>query len=402
MVAPAQYQSDTTLRDLRSLRIGVIGAGVFGAWIAHELQRLGCTVTLFDQYGPGNARASSGGESRLLRAFYGTNTLYSEWAVRSHPLWLETLHAASHAECFVRCGALSLCTRADTEVSASLAAFETLQWPVQRLDRESLQRRYAVIALSTDCQGVLEPHSGALLGRRAVAAVVADFVRRGGAYVQARVLLDDTGVSEAVLAEGILWVDGERQRFDRVVVSAGAWLPKLLPRVIGQRLRPTRQEVFFFAVPAGSRDYLPASLPVWIDFTDARTPYGCPDIEGRGFKLAFHRHGALVDPDTLERCASAALVAESREYLAVRFPALASLPLLESRVCQYENTDSGDFILDWHPDNPRVFIAGGGSGHGFKHGPAVGRHVAQVLTGQENVIPRCTIPQRAAGGSEVR
>jgi glycine/D-amino acid oxidase-like deaminating enzyme len=65
-----------------------------------------------------------------------------------------------------------------------------------------------------------------------------------------------------------------------------------------------------------------------------------------------------------------------------RFPALAHAPLVESRVCEYENTSSGDFLIDRHPTLENVWLVGGGSGHGFKHGPAVGDYVARALRGE--------------------
>jgi sarcosine oxidase len=101
-----------------------------------------------------------------------------------------------------------------------------------------------------------------------------------------------------------------------------------------------------------------------------------PNIEERGLKVAQDRHGARIDPDTLSRIVSAEITAEARRYVARRFPALRDAPIVETRVCQYENTSSGDFLIDRHPELENVWFVGGGSGHGFKHGPAVGEHVA--------------------------
>ena len=105
-----------------------------------------------------------------------------------------------------------------------------------------------------------------------------------------------------------------------------------------------------------------------------------PDLEGRGIKVASDDHGPRVDPDTQERLATPEKISQARAYLATRFPALKNAPLVESRVCQYENTSSGDFLIDRHPDFENVWLAGGGSGHGFKHGPALGEYVAERIT----------------------
>jgi glycine/D-amino acid oxidase-like deaminating enzyme len=377
------------LAQQSKLKVGVVGAGVFGAWISHQLQSAGCSVTLFDQYGPGNARASSGGESRLIRAGYGPSSIYSEWAIRSLQLWTDAFRSLSHTECFVPTGLLWLVAPDDPYGVATLKTLKGLNWPFEVFDRAELQRRYPMIQAPAGCHGVLEPRAGALLARRAVAAVFADFVNKGGTFVPAKVSL-----------EGEVLVAGEQKwSFDRIVIAAGPWLPKVLPTAIGKRLTPTRQEILFFGPPAGSQNYAVGRLPGWLDFTDSRMPYGFPDIESRGFKMAFDRHGETVDPDTQERVLSGAMLKEAREYLEMRFPEIAKSPLVESRVCQYENTDSGDFIMDWHPESKRVFLAGGGSGHGFKHGPAVGEHVAKVLTGQEPLIERFSIANATRSSS---
>lgn len=144
---------------------------------------------------------------------------------------------------------------------------------------------------------------------------------------------------------------------------------------------PTRQEVFFFAPAAGDRNYEPGRLPGWADFNGGDIYYGFPDLEGRGFKIAHDAHGAPIDPDTVERTPSPQALADVRAFMARRFPALASSPLSEARVCQYENSANGDFLIDFHPRLGNVLLVGGGSGHGFKHGPAIGRYAADLLTG---------------------
>lgn len=158
--------------------------------------------------------------------------------------------------------------------------------------------------------------------------------------------------------------------------------PKLFPDLLGDRIFPTRQEVIYVGPPAGDARFSPPALPAWIDFGEEM--YGIPDIEARGFKIALDRHGSPFDPDTGERVPGETFSAV-RAYLARRFPALRDAPIVTAEVCQYENTCSGDFLIDRHPHLENVWLLGGGSGHGFKHGPAVGEYVARLVT--EDGVP---------------
>jgi sarcosine oxidase len=177
--------------------------------------------------------------------------------------------------------------------------------------------------------------------------------------------------------DSLLTSSRESIRAEVFVFACGPWLPKVFPDLLGNRINPTRQEVFFFGVPAGDSRFRPPAMPAWIDFGDE--VYGLPDLENRGFKIAFDRHGPHIDPDTDQRLVSPEAAAAMRDYLARRFPALKDAPVLETRVCQYENTSSGDFLIDRHPEFENVWLVGGGSGHGFKHGPALGEYVASQI-----------------------
>lgn len=162
---------------------------------------------------------------------------------------------------------------------------------------------------------------------------------------------------------------------------------------------PTRQDVFFFAPEQGDHRFDGAHLPAWVDASSKDWHYGFPDIESRGFKIALDAHGPRFDPDTADRRISDQALADVRTYLARRFPALAKRPLAESRVCQYENTDNGDLLIDRHPQWRNVWLAGGGSGHGFKHGPAVGRHLAALVLGSAQPEPRFAIGAHSPQGT---
>ena len=375
--------------------VAVIGAGSFGAWTAWHLARAGNRVLLLDAWGPAHSRASSGGESRIIRMGYGANEIYTRMAVRSLALWQE-LFARTAQPLFHRTGVMLMAREDDAYSLATRDTLVRVGVPVEIVPATELARRYPQMQTGRGVFGgvfgILEPESGALMARRAVATVVADAARHGVMYsteaVSAPIGRDTIGRGSQVVVET---ASGEELRAAAFVFACGPWLPKLFPGLLGKRILPTRQEVFFFAPPAGDRRFSQPELPAWIDFTDPRYPYGIPDLEGHGFKLALDRHGAAFDPDTGDRRPSAEGLEEARRFLAERFPALRDAPLTESRVCQYENTSNGDFLIDRHPDFDNVWLAGGGSGHGFKHGPAVGEYVTDCILGRSVQEPKFSL-----------
>lgn len=364
-----------------SYDVAVIGAGVFGAWTAYHLRRFGRSVALLDAFGAANSRASSGGESRVLRMGYGSHEIYTRWAMRSRQLWVELFDRVNQPRLFARTGVLWTTPPGDPMAAQTRATFEKCTVVFQALTARELESAFPQIRFSSERVGVLEPENGVLLARRAVQAVVDEAVRCGVEYIRDAALAPEGGA--------VRTKSGHTLRAGTFVYACGPWLPKIFPRILEGRIRPTRQEEFFFGTPAGDPRFAPPAMPAWIDFSDQRGPYALPDLENRGFKLAFDRHGPEFDPDGGDRVAHG--LDAARAFLAERFPALAGAPLVESRVCQYENTSSGDFLIDRHPDYDNVWLAGGGSGHGFKHGPMVGEYLTARIEGSAVVEPRFSL-----------
>jgi len=152
----------------------------------------------------------------------------------------------------------------------------------------------------------------------------------------------------------------------------------LFPETVGNLIRATKQDVFFFGPPAGDNRFSYEAMPVWADHR-GKFRYGIPGSDRRGFKIADDTRGPDFDPTQDERVVSAETLREIREYVGFRFPALKNAPLVESRVCQYEQTPDSHFLLDRHPKNENVWLLGGGSGHGFKHGPALGEMMSRLI-----------------------
>lgn len=355
--------------------MAVIGAGAFGGWTALQLRRHGAEVTLVDAWGAGNARSSSGGETRVIRAIYGADRVYVEMVKRAYELW-EQLDPALYTET----GALWMHRGDDAYVRSSVPILKELGFPVEQIEVAEARRRWPQIDFTGVKSTWLEHRAGALSARRSCLAVRDAFVRAGGMY---RLAHAEPGPIANGNLTGVRLGDGSRLEADVYVFACGPWLGQVFPDVIGKAVTPSKQEVFFFGAPRGSERYRAGKLPIWIDFGE-RIFYGIPDIEGRGFKLADDTRGETVDPTSLDRTPSTEAIARARKLLAERFPELAKAPLVETRVCQYENSPDGHLIADRHPGAANTWLLGGGSGHGFKLAPALGAMTAErIVSGKE-------------------
>jgi sarcosine oxidase len=366
--------------------IAVIGAGAFGGWTALYLLRGGARVTLLDAWGPGNSRSSSGGETRIIRGAYGPDQTYTNLAARALDLWKR--HEADwQRKFFFPTGVLWMVEEDDSFERGSIPGLQDAGIPFEELAVAELRRRWPQISFEHVEWALYEPQSGYLLARASAQAVVDHFVAEGGEYRQAAVASQNLeNAVESGRCESLMLTDATTIAADRYIFACGPWLGKLFPSAVGPHFLSSRQEIFFFGTPAGDPRFEEGSLPVWGDHSD-HFIYGIPGNQGRGFKMADDTRGPEFDPTTGQRLASEDGVAAARRYLAYRFPGMKDAPLLESRVCQYENTSDNNFIIDRHPKSANVWIVGGGSGHGFKHGPALGEMVAKLVLKDESADP---------------
>jgi sarcosine oxidase len=352
----------------------VIGAGAFGGWTALNLLNNGARVTLIDSWGPGNSRASSGGETRIIRGAYGSDQPYTKLAARALELWKQ-FEVQAKRKFFFPIGVLWMAQRDDTFERGSLPSLKDAGIAYEELSMKELIQRWPQISFENIEWGIYEPQSGYLLARASAQAVVDQFVAEGGEYRQTSVALKDVDGGQWKL---LTLADGSTITAERYIFACGPWLGKLFPQTVGPFFTTTKQEIFFFGTPADDPRYNEGNVPVWGDHHD-HFMYGIPGNQGRGFKIADDVRGPEFDPTAGERLVGEEGLASVRRYLGYRFPGMKDAPLLESRVCQYENTIDENFIIDRHPANENVWIVGGGSGHGFKHGPALGEMVTKLV-----------------------
>ena len=356
--------------------VAVIGAGAFGGWAALYLREMGLSVALIDAYGPGNARAASGGETRQIRAGYGEREIYTRWVIEAFKRWEARQQEWGGLPLFYRTGQLSLYREGG---SRSFRATQTVLTKLgvenEVIEIDEVARQYPQFNLDGIDFGYYLPSTGVLMARRGCFAVAEDFQRKGGEFILAKA---KPGRQAGRQLQEITLSTGQTISAENFVFACGPWLPKVLPNPMKDRLVTPRRVTFWYGVPADDNRFSHPNCP---NFQMAGV-YGFPSIEGRGLKFATVYDSIPFDPDTDERLVTENEVGRAREFLDKWFPALRGQPLLESRVCQYETSVDDHFIVDRHPDMENVWIVGGGSGHGYKHGIMLGDYVAQRVTGQ--------------------
>lgn len=318
-----------------------------------------------------------------MRGTYGPDQPYTEMAAGALKLWRK-YERRWNRQLLHRSGVLWMAAAPDDGFErGSLALLRAAKIKYQELSAAQLKKRWPQINFEGVKWGIFEPECGYLEARATCQAVVDAFRAAGGKYRQAAARshgLENAPVRSLALS------DGSTIKADCYVFACGPWLGKLFPAAIGELVKPTKQDVLFFGVPAGDDRFDDRHLPVWGDHRD-HFYYGIPSSDHRGFKVADDTRGPIFDPTNGERVVSQEKLDYIRNYLAFRFPALKNAPLIESRVCQYEQTPDSHFIIDRHPKSGNLWLLGGGSGHGFKHGPAIGEMVAELVLKDREPAP---------------
>ncbi len=357
----------------------VVGAGTFGVWTAYHLLNKGAKVTLLDAYGPGNSRASSGGETRLIQTDTD-NEIYVKSAKRSFALW-KRLEEESGRNIVLSTGRLAMSgdisyrqyalNRKEQLASLGIDNTEVLSHDEIRYRWPQIYTEDIVTAMFNDSG----PSGSTLMARKGIQAVARQYENNGGSLIIAKgIPLVENGK-----VEGIDIGNAEALRAQYYVFACGPWLSKIFPTLLLPRLQVQRRDVLFVGTPPGDDRFSYPNLPEWS--VHGSGYYGFPDIEGRGLKVAPYPDFNSFDPDIDERVVNPYQVKRAHDFARKRFPALGDQPIVESRVCQITNSIDSNFIVDQLPDSDNTWIIGGGSGHGFKHGPAIGEHAANRILG---------------------
>ena len=356
--------------------IAVIGAGAFGGWTALHLRELGLSVELVDAYGPGNARASSAGETRQIRASYGDREIYSRWVVKAFEQWTRREEEFGK-KLFFRTGQLTLSRGLTRNLRQSKAVLDRLGLENEIIDRDELLRRFTQFNLEGVELGFYVPSTGIVKCRESCLAVAEALKNKGGQLTLAKA---DPGRKAGGRLQEVTLSTGRTIAAQSLVFACGPWHTKMFPEILGDKLRLNRRVLFFMGTPPDDNRLTFPNCPT---FETTSGVYGFPDFEGKGLKLAPYWDSGPLDPDTDERTATAEEITNIHQLTESVFPALRGQPLLETRVSPRTNSIDGHFIVDRHPELENVWLVGGGSGHAFKHGPVLGDYIANRVAGQE-------------------
>lgn len=368
----------------------VVGLGAVGAATAWQLARRKARVLALDQYSPPHARGSSGGDSRIIRKAIGEGDAYVPLVLRAYDLWRE-IEAQAGESLLTVTGGLWISSaerRAETHVKDffrnTLAAARRFDIPHEVLEAAQIRKGFPQFRISGSEQGYYEPDAGFLRPEACIAAQCR-LARARGAELRT-----DERVDEIEERPGGVRVKTARGVYEagEVVLCAGAWVTRFLGPELAQLFTLTRQVLYWFDVEASHAQFAPPRFPVWIWELHDREHviYGFPAIDGPqgGAKIATEQYRNAVRPDALETLERGVAGEEAREMhrnlVAPYLPALGP-GLVKSATCLYTAAPDFQFVIDRHPQMPRVIIASPCSGHGFKHSAAVGEALAAMATG---------------------
>lgn len=365
----------------------MIGLGAMGAATAFQLGKRGADVIGIDRYSPPHAFGASWGDTRITRQAIGEGMAYVPLALRSHEIWQE-LEAVTGTSILEPTGMLimqpascaaGLHGTADF-VGSTVAAARAHGIEHQELSTDQLRSIFPQFNLREDHRGYYEPGGGFVRSEAAIRAQL-QLAKHYGARLKTNEQVSAIRGSGSGIEVA---TDKSTYRADRVIVTAGPWIPELFP-VFRPILRRYRQILYWFEVVDSYEDLLPDRFPtfIWMLSVVSGPVYGFPAIDGRGGGLKIATEQYDMETETADLMGRNVGVDETKRMFQNQVrdlvPALGP-NAMRAHACLYTVTPDFDFIIDQAPELPNVTIVSACSGHGFKHSAAVGESIAQLVT----------------------
>jgi sarcosine oxidase len=399
----------------------VVGVGAMGSSACYQLARRGLKVLGLEQFQIAHNRGSSHGQSRMIRMAYYEHPDYVPLLRRAYELWDE-LEAASGQKLLFKTGGVYLGPPEGGLIAGSLAAARQHGLAHEMLSPERLRERFPQFRIPPEWIAVHEPMAGFLLPE-AVVMSYAELARRQGAEIhEEEAVLEWSSPSSGTPGEGrgggsrddvllqrptssarapsltlprstgggdeLLIVRTSRGEYlaKHLIVCGGAWSGKLLAD-LGVPLLVTRQ-VLGWVTPRDPQPFALGIFPVWAaENPDGTLQYGFPVMPGeQRLKVAWHGPGSPTDPDAVDRATSGADAATFLPSLPHLLPGAVG-PVAKMCTCLYTNSPDHHFIIDRYPRDPRITVACGFSGHGFKFASVVGEILADLAIRGQTSMP---------------
>ena len=363
----------------------VLGLGAVGSAAIHHLAQKGLRVLGIDQHAPPHAYGSTHGETRVTRLAIGEGEQYTPLALRSHELWREIEHATG-ARLLTSNGGLIISSSASTShchvdgfFANTLAAAEKYGIAHELLEAKEIRRRFPQFKVADDERGYLEREAGFLRPEECVRAQLALAERNGAEIHRGERVLG----FEASERDVTVTTDRSRYAADSLILAAGPWLPGMLGKALASCFKIYRQTLFWFDLDGPVEAFLPENSPVFIWELQGRKEgiYGIPAIDGPrgGVKIASESFESTTTPETVSRSVTDDEKRAMFEEYVAPYVSGVSRRCIKALSCLYTVTPDFGFVIDRHPESERMIIASPCSGHGFKHSPAIGEALSEIV-----------------------
>lgn len=356
----------------------MVGLGAMGSAALYQLAKRGARVLGIDRFAPPHEQGSSHGDTRITRLAIGEGAHYTPLVKRSHEIWHQ-IERETGANLLTQCGELIISSekrKSSIHVEGffqnTVNAARTHGVAHELLDASKIRARYPQFNVRDDEIGYFEAEAG-FVRPEACIGVQLSLAKRHGAEIRTgEIVLGFEPGSNGVAVK----TDRGIYQADKLIVAAGAWLPKLLGKDFDNLFKIYRQVLYWFAV-GDVAAYEPERFPVFIwELPDSpQAIYGFPAIDG-GLKVATEQYAATTSPERVDRSVSTEEVGHMhRNYISPYLEGVTS-KCVKAKACLYTVTPDAGFILDTLPSSERVIVASCCSGHGFKHSAAIGEILA--------------------------
>lgn len=360
----------------------VVGLGAIGSAALYQLSLRGAHVLGIDRFSPPHDQGSSHGDTRITRLAIGEGAHFTPLVQRSHEIW-RAIEKETGADLLTQCGELIISSRARKSSLHVEGFFDNTVEAARKygivhelLDAKQIRARFPQFNIRDDETGYFEPEAGFVRPEACIAAQLA-LAEKNGAALRRNETVQDIRHSH----DGVTVItDRGSYRADKVIVAAGAWLPRLVGGPFETLLQVYRQTLHWFEIEGDASRYGPEHFPVFIwELSDwPQGIYGFPMIDGSGLKIATEYYAQTTSPDDIVRSVSPEEIALMRDKLALPNIKGLSAQSTKTAVCLYTVTPDAGFIIDHLPQSDRVIVASCCSGHGFKHSAALGEVLADM------------------------